>query len=171
MQKAGYADLKVYLPNDPLVKVDRMSMAHSIESRVPLLDNEVIEFASTLPASLKIANGRRKHVLITSYGRNVSPEWPEAELLAGPAIVQAAVFGEAQPQLCALVVPAAGASASAVEAQVRAANARLPDYAQIGAWLPADAPFTPQNGLATSNGRARREALWSTYGKRLNGLL
>jgi asparagine synthase (glutamine-hydrolysing) len=46
-----------------LTKVDRMSMAHSIESRVPLLDNEVIDFASTLPASLKIKNGRRKHVL------------------------------------------------------------------------------------------------------------
>ena len=40
-----------------------MSMAHSIESRVPLLDNEVIAFASTLPAAFKIKNGRRKHVL------------------------------------------------------------------------------------------------------------
>ena len=56
-------DFETYLPEDVLTKVDRMSMAHSIESRVPLLDNEVIEFASTLPASLKIHNGRRKHVL------------------------------------------------------------------------------------------------------------
>ena len=50
-------------------------------------------------------NGRRKHVLITSFGRNVSPEWPEAELLAGRAIAQAAVFGEARARLCALLVP------------------------------------------------------------------
>src|SRR4051794_35061341 len=56
-------DAETYLPEDVLTKVDRMSMAHSIESRVPLLDNEVIEFAATLPASLKIRNGRRKHVL------------------------------------------------------------------------------------------------------------
>jgi asparagine synthase (glutamine-hydrolysing) len=56
-------DFETYLPEDVLTKVDRMSMAHSIESRVPLLDNDVIEFASTLPASLKIVNGRRKHVL------------------------------------------------------------------------------------------------------------
>ena len=56
-------DFETYLPEDVLTKVDRMSMAHSIESRVPLLDNEVIEFASSLPASLKIVNGRRKHVL------------------------------------------------------------------------------------------------------------
>jgi asparagine synthase (glutamine-hydrolysing) len=51
-----------------------MSMAHSIESRVPLLDNEVIEFASTLPASLKIANGRRKHVLKEAARRLLPPE-------------------------------------------------------------------------------------------------
>jgi len=115
--------------------------------------------------------GRRKHVLITSFGRNVSPEWPEAELLAGRAILQAAVFGEARPRLCALVVAAPGAAESAVDAQVRAANARLPDYAQIGAWVRADSPFTPHNGFATANGRVRRDALWQAYGARLDGLL
>jgi asparagine synthase (glutamine-hydrolysing) len=56
-------DAETYLPEDVLTKVDRMSMAHSIESRVPLLDNEVIRFASSLPASMKIKNGRRKHIL------------------------------------------------------------------------------------------------------------
>jgi asparagine synthase (glutamine-hydrolysing) len=56
-------DVETYLPDDVLTKVDRMSMAHSIESRVPLLDNEVVTFASTLPAAMKIKNGRRKHVL------------------------------------------------------------------------------------------------------------
>ncbi len=56
-------DLDTYLPDDVLTKVDRMSMAHSIESRVPLLDNEVIEFANALPATMKIRNGRRKHLL------------------------------------------------------------------------------------------------------------
>ncbi len=56
-------DFETYLPEDVLTKVDRMSMAHSIESRVPLLDNNVIDFAATLPASLKIHNGRRKHIL------------------------------------------------------------------------------------------------------------
>jgi asparagine synthase (glutamine-hydrolysing) len=56
-------DFETYLPEDVLVKVDRMSMAHSIESRVPLLDNEVIDFAASLPARFKIRDGRRKHVL------------------------------------------------------------------------------------------------------------
>ena len=56
-------DTETYLPGDILTKVDRMSMAHSIESRVPLLDNEVIDFAATLPARFKIRNGRRKYIL------------------------------------------------------------------------------------------------------------
>ena len=51
------------LPDDVLTEVERMSVAHSIESRVPLLDNEVMAFASTLPAAFKIQNGRRKHGL------------------------------------------------------------------------------------------------------------
>ena len=56
-------DFETYLPEDVLTKVDRMSMAHSIETRVPLLDNLVIDFAASLPAGLKIKNGRRKHIL------------------------------------------------------------------------------------------------------------
>ena len=56
-------DFETYLPEDILTKVDRMSMAHSIESRVPLLDNNVVDFAARLPAALKIKNGRKKHVL------------------------------------------------------------------------------------------------------------
>ncbi len=56
-------DFETYLPEDVLVKVDRMSMAHSLESRVPLLDNHVIDFAATLPARLKINGTRRKHIL------------------------------------------------------------------------------------------------------------
>ena len=56
-------DFETYLPEDCLVKVDRMSMAHSIESRVPLLDHLVVEFAASLPASMKMPGGRLKHLL------------------------------------------------------------------------------------------------------------
>jgi asparagine synthase (glutamine-hydrolysing) len=56
-------DFETYLPEDILVKVDRTSMAHSIESRVPLLDNDVVEFAARVPAAMKIRNGRKKHLL------------------------------------------------------------------------------------------------------------
>jgi long-subunit acyl-CoA synthetase (AMP-forming) len=116
-------------------------------------------------------DGRRKNLLITSFGRNVSPEWPEAELLAGPSIAQAAVFGEARPHLCAVLVAADGVSDAALERQVGAANARLPDYAQVRGWVRAASRFTLQNGLATYNGRPRREAIWQAYRERLDAFL
>jgi asparagine synthase (glutamine-hydrolysing) len=58
-----YADLKHYLPMDILTKVDRMSMAHSIETRVPLLDHKLVEFAARIPPELQIRDTRTKHVL------------------------------------------------------------------------------------------------------------
>ena len=62
-------DFETYLPEDVLTKVDRMSMAHSIESRVPLLDNEVIDFAASLPADFKIRRGTLKRVLKRAAAR------------------------------------------------------------------------------------------------------
>lgn len=115
-------------------------------------------------------DGRRKNLIITSFGRNISPEWPESELLAGPAIAQAAVFGEARPTLCAVLVPTSPALPdAALQAQVDAANQRLPDYARIGPWVRADAPFLATNGLATSNGRVQRDAVKAAYAARLDG--
>jgi asparagine synthase (glutamine-hydrolysing) len=58
-----YLDSKTYLPGDILTKVDRMSMAHSIEARVPLLDHKLIEFVQTIPSSLKLRGGASKHIL------------------------------------------------------------------------------------------------------------
>jgi asparagine synthase (glutamine-hydrolysing) len=71
VQRAQYADLKVYLANDVLVKVDRMSMAHGLEVRAPLLDRRVVEAAFRIPASLKLANGRTKHLLRELAGRQL----------------------------------------------------------------------------------------------------
>jgi asparagine synthase (glutamine-hydrolysing) len=58
-----YLDLKSYLPLDILTKVDRMSMAVSLEARVPLLDHRVVEFAATIPPELKLRNGTTKYIL------------------------------------------------------------------------------------------------------------
>jgi asparagine synthase (glutamine-hydrolysing) len=58
-----YVDLKTYLVDDILTKVDRMSMAASIEARVPLLDHRVVEFALSLPPHLKLHRGQTKVIL------------------------------------------------------------------------------------------------------------
>jgi len=63
LQKLLYVDLKVYLPDDILVKVDRMSMAHSLEARVPFLDREVVEFMAGVPSRLKMKRLSTKYVL------------------------------------------------------------------------------------------------------------
>jgi len=57
-----YCDLHTYLPLDILTKVDRMTMAHSIEARPPLLDHKLVEFAARVPASLRVQNGATKHL-------------------------------------------------------------------------------------------------------------
>ena len=57
-----YSDIKSYLPNDILTKVDRMSMAHSIEARVPLLDHKLVEFAATIPPELKMKGNTTKYI-------------------------------------------------------------------------------------------------------------
>ena len=61
--RALYVDVKTYLVDDIMTKVDKMSMAVSLESREPLLDHRLLEFAATIPASLKLKAGRSKYLL------------------------------------------------------------------------------------------------------------
>lgn len=69
-----YTDLKTYLPGDILVKVDRTSMANSLEVRAPLLDYRVVEFAANLPSRLKIRWGSKKYLLKQAFSRVLPPE-------------------------------------------------------------------------------------------------
>ncbi len=72
--KILYTDLKTYLPGDILVKVDRVSMANSLEVRAPILDHHVIEFAASLPAALKYNHGEKKYILKKTFERMVPTE-------------------------------------------------------------------------------------------------
>ena len=107
--------------------------------------------------------GRKSNLMITSFGRNVAPEWVESELLAQPEIAQAAVFGDGAPELCALVVPLrADLIGPALDAAVTRANATLPDYAQVKRWR-ACGPFDAAAGEVTQNGRPRRDVLHEAH--------
>jgi asparagine synthase (glutamine-hydrolysing) len=68
-----YVDLKTYLADDILTKVDRMSMAVSIEARVPLLDYHIVEFALNLPAHMKLRGARTKSILRQAV-KNLVPQ-------------------------------------------------------------------------------------------------
>jgi asparagine synthase (glutamine-hydrolysing) len=67
-----YVDFKTYLPNDILVKMDRMAMANSLEVRSPLLDHKVLEFAAGVPAELKYRHGTSKY-LLKRYAERLAP--------------------------------------------------------------------------------------------------
>nr|WP_145547351.1 AMP-binding protein [Variovorax boronicumulans] len=104
--------------------------------------------------------GRRRNVLITAYGRNVSPEWVETALRGENAVAQAVVFGDGAPALSAVLWPLrAGLPDDALQAAVDAANATLPDYARVRRWTRATADFDVASGMATANGRPQRAAI------------
>lgn len=95
-----YSDFKMWLPDNILTKMDRMSMAASVEGRVPILDHKVVEFAATLPYRLKLSGRQTKRLLREAVKGLVSPDVlsrpktafrvPVAEWLGGPlgALVQ-----------------------------------------------------------------------------------
>jgi asparagine synthase (glutamine-hydrolysing) len=68
-----YVDTRFYLPNDMLVKVDRMSMAHGLEAREPFLDYRLVELVARLPANLKLKRFRQKKYLLKAAMRDKLP--------------------------------------------------------------------------------------------------
>jgi len=101
-------------------------------------------------------DGRKKNLLITGFGRNVSPEWIELRLTNQAAIAQAVVLGEGQSELGAVIWPLGEVGDEAIRASIDTANQALPDYARIGPWMRARAEFSAASGMATANGRPRR---------------
>ncbi|MHC8353885.1 AMP-binding protein [Pseudomonas sp. LB3P81] len=116
------------------------------------------------PEGFLYLKGRKKHQFVTSFGRNVNPEWVEAELTQGHYIAQAFVYGEAMPRNHALLWPhRPDCTDEEIAVAVAQANEALPDYAQVHHWTRLDQPFTPANGLLTANGRPRRDAIVERY--------
>ena len=66
LSRMSYVDLTTWMPDALLLKADRMSMAHSLELRVPFLDHKLVEFCARLPENLKIRRGINKYLLKTA---------------------------------------------------------------------------------------------------------
>lgn len=119
--------------------------------------------------------GRSKNVMVSSYGRNIMPEWIEAEIQAHPLISQCIVFGNDRPCCVALLAvsdPQAGNEQ--IDRLLTRINAGLPDYARIKAWHRLQSPLPAgrgeQDDLMTSNGRPRREFIQKYFQQEIDAL-
>jgi asparagine synthase (glutamine-hydrolysing) len=74
LDRAQYADLKIWLPGDILTKVDRASMAVGLEAREPLLDHRLVEFAARLPVNLRVRRGTGKWLMKRALRRYLPDE-------------------------------------------------------------------------------------------------
>ena len=74
-----YIDTKTWLPDDLLIKADKMTMANSVELRVPLLDHRVLEFAASLPPSFKLNGFNVKYILKKSLVQKIPQRDPQPE--------------------------------------------------------------------------------------------
>ncbi len=109
-------------------------------------------------------NGRRKNLLISSFGRNINPEWLESELLSSGLLQQVVVLGDAKPYCMALVSPRdRETSNETIQTWIDSINSDLPNYARIEKWLRLTEPMTFDDLLITSNGRPIRENILEHY--------
>lgn len=116
-------------------------------------------------------DGRLKHQVITSFGRNLSPEWVESELLAGPLLQQAVVIGEDRPCCVALVAAGDPATGDAeIDNWIEQVNQGLPDYARVAAWHRLPQPLSSEDGLLTDNGRPKRSNIEEHFAGAIDAL-
>jgi long-subunit acyl-CoA synthetase (AMP-forming) len=98
--------------------------------------------------------GRKSNRIVLSNGRNVAPEWVEAELDASPAIDRSFVFSQADDHLAALV--SSTDTDARIDAEIERVNQQLPVYAQVREWHRLERPFSREQQTLTANGRLRR---------------
>ncbi|MDX1456948.1 MAG: AMP-binding protein [Marinobacter sp.] len=104
-------------------------------------------------------SGRRKNLVITSFGRNISPEWLESELLQQIGGTQAVVFGDGEAQPSALLVITDPRPPEQVRSALLELNASLPDYARLCRVFLLREPLTRAGGQITANGRPVRHQI------------
>ena len=108
--------------------------------------------------------GRSKNLLISSFGRNISPEWVEAEFLTNPIFLEFVVFGDNRPFCIALLsTRSVVTNDEQVQSAIDRINQNLPDYARMHDWYRLPQPLASQKELMTDNGRPKRQAILNHY--------
>ena len=101
--RSGYIDLKTYLADDILVKVDRMSMAASLEARVPYLDYRIVEFALSLPPELKMKGFNTKVLLKKTFWNDLPREVQRRDKQGFSIPIKNWIRGELKPMMLDLL--------------------------------------------------------------------
>lgn len=116
-------------------------------------------------------NGRRKNLLVSSFGRNISPEWVESEFLSSSIFSDFVVFGDAQPFCIALLSPRSPQlTDDQIQCAIDTVNQGLPDYARVQKWYRLALSLSSNRTLITDNGRPRRNAIFSHYATQIKRL-
>jgi len=102
-------------------------------------------------------HGRKSNLIVLANGRNIAPEWIEAELNASPLIAQSFVFSESGERLAALLTTSA--PDAAIDAEIICINRELPAYARLHQWHRLATPFSRDKQTLTANGRLRRRQI------------
>jgi long-subunit acyl-CoA synthetase (AMP-forming) len=115
--------------------------------------------------------GRFKNTLINSFGRNISPEWIEAELIATGCFQRAVVVGDEQPVCGAFLQPIhSNISDEKLALVIAQLNRKLPDYAQIKCWATLATDQWTQPGLYTQNGKLIRSQFVQQFAEQIQQL-
>jgi long-subunit acyl-CoA synthetase (AMP-forming) len=118
-----------------------------------------------------VINGRSKNLLISSYGRNINPEWVESELLANPLIKHCVVFGDAKPFCIALIEKRnPDVLDSDIQTWISMKNEKLPEYARIFYWQNFSEPLSVSAGTLTATGKPVRQLINIKYNSQLSDL-
>lgn len=118
-----------------------------------------------------VIKGRQKNLIISSFARNISPEWVEAELFATGLFQQAVLLGDSKPYCIALLRPlCAQIDEQQLAAAIDRVNQGLPDYAQVKKFICLNKALSFENGLLTANGRPKRQAISTYYQNEINRL-
>jgi long-subunit acyl-CoA synthetase (AMP-forming) len=114
--------------------------------------------------------GRRNNLLISSFGRNISPEWVESELTKTGLIQQAVLFGDAKPYCVALLYATPAVSDAQLNDYLDWVNQQLPDYARVVRYHRLTTALSQADSTLTSNGRPRRAAILQQYQQQISVL-
>ncbi len=124
--------------------------------------------AGSLEAGWLRVAGRRSNILTSSFGRNISPEWVEAALLAQPLLSRCVVFGEGEPFLTALLSAPERVTDREIASWLRQVNATLPDYARVRRWQRLEE--AELHDFYTANGRPNRARIGAAFNAQLQTL-